>query len=289
MKKSYILIFFAVISFGFVYSINFFTNSTFISPEIEIRPRQEKIYENVILYFRCPTNNILAKETRYIVRTVESRAAIILKELIKGPVDPKLQPILSPRTKIYSVLIVGDTVYVNFSIEFSADLPRREIDEVLAVYSVVNSLTEIDNINNVQVLIEGERSYAFLNHFSLREPLVRNEKLTKETIDLPIDVLRLYFKHLENQEIRQAFNLIYCPKEFELGYSTFFYETMKKIQNYKRIEINEFVISYETKGVILTIDYTVEQMSGETVLFENATYQFRNYSGEWKILRNSEL
>ncbi|MCD5415264.1 MAG: GerMN domain-containing protein [Clostridiales bacterium] len=156
------------------------------------------------------------------VRTVESRAAIILKELIKGPVDPKLQPILSPRTKIYSVLIVGDTVYVNFSIEFSADLPRREIDEVLAVYSVVNSLTEIDNINNVQVLIEGERSYAFLNHFSLREPLVRNEKLTKETIDLPIDVLRLYFKHLENQEIRQAFNLIYCPKEFELGYSTFF-------------------------------------------------------------------
>lgn len=111
---------------------------------------------------------------------------------------------------------------MNFSIEFSADLPRREIDEVLAVYSVVNSLTEIDNINNVQVLIEGERSYAFLNHFSLREPLVRNEKLTKETIDLPIDVLRLYFKHLENQEIRQAFNLIYCPKEFELGYSTFF-------------------------------------------------------------------
>ncbi|MCD5415265.1 MAG: hypothetical protein LR001_09820 [Clostridiales bacterium] len=64
---------------------------------------------------------------------------------------------------------------------------------------------------------------------------------------------------------------------------------MKKIQNYKRIEINEFVISYETKGVILTIDYTVEQLSGETVLFENATYQFRNYSGEWKILRNSEL
>ncbi|MGV8146671.1 MAG: GerMN domain-containing protein [Alkaliphilus sp.] len=289
MGRKFVWIVFISICFVALYSINVFTNSALETPELEIQPHPEKIYETVALYFRCPIEDILVKEYRGIERTFESRSEIILRELINGPDNNMLHPTLSPRTKIYSVIAVGDTVYVNFSEEFYKDLPIQEIDEVLATFSVVNSLAENYDDKKVQILIEGERPYVFLRYLSLREPLFKNERITKETLVAPIDVLRKYFKHLENQEIRRAFDQIYRTTAIGIDYSIYFHETMKNIQNYKTIEIKSFTISHSDEGITLTVDYVVELMSGELIQHENKTYRFRNHFGEWKIFKNDEL
>ncbi len=232
----------------------------------------------------------MVEELRAIERTFESRSEVILRELIKGPANSSiLHPTLPPRTKVYSVLTIGETVYVNFSKEFYTDLPRREIDEVLVAFSVVNSLTKSDYISKVQILIEGERPHIFLKYLSLREPLIRNETITKETLASPIDVLRAYFEHLANQEIRRAFDYTYRTREFGLDYTKFFRETRYKIQNYKNIEIKLFVISYSSEGITLTVDYVVELTSGEFITYEKEVFEFRNHFGEWKIFKRSMI
>ena len=289
MKKKHVYILFVAICAIIVNSVNVFTNSALEAPELEIQPSPEEIQETITLYFRCPVEAILVEELRVIERTFESRAEVVLRELIKGPANSILHPTLSPRTKIYSVLTIGDTVYVNFSKEFYTDLPRRELDEVLVAFSVVNSLTKSDYISKVQILIEGERPHVFLKHLSLREPLVRNEKITKETLASPLDVLRSYFKHLENQEIRRAFDYTYRTPEFGLDYSMFFRKTRDKIENFKNIEIKTFVISYSSEGITLTVDYVVELTSGEFITHEKEVFEFRNHFGEWKIFKRNKL
>ena len=46
-----------------------------------------------------------------------------------------------------------------------------------ALYSIVNSLTELDNINKVQFLIESEKTNQPAWIFDLSKPIERNEEI----------------------------------------------------------------------------------------------------------------
>lgn len=83
----------------------------------------------------------------------ETEEQIVLRQLIAGPVEEGLYPVLSGETKVLGVSTKDGICYVDLSAEFLDKLP--EVSEEVTIYSVVNSLAELPGVYQVQFLIDG--------------------------------------------------------------------------------------------------------------------------------------
>ena len=72
-----------------------------------------------------------------------------------------LYPVINPETKIINILTKDGICYVNLDSSFLTVV--NNVSTEVAVYSIVNSLVELDNINKVQILVNGEVPSTFSN------------------------------------------------------------------------------------------------------------------------------
>ena len=139
----------------------------------------------VILYFPVRGKEFLEKELRKIPKQnmVLNQARILLEELIKGPYKPNSRASLPAETKLRAVYFHAGTFLVDFSSEIMSKHPAGPCEEALTLYSVVNTLTELDKKAKVKFLVNGQEIPTLKGHFSLREPLTRFEPLTVSVSD----------------------------------------------------------------------------------------------------------
>ncbi len=110
------------------------------------------------LYF--PTKDGIGMGVEYRVITVNSMDEVgksqgILNELFAGPKEAELAPCLSGGTLQVSS-IQGDVCTLNIDEEALSNLISDEENFDLKLYSIVNSLTELDSIEKVVFLLHGE-------------------------------------------------------------------------------------------------------------------------------------
>lgn len=116
----------------------------------------------VKLYFAGEdgTNLIAAtREKRYSTSMLRER--FVVEELIAGPSGQieGLYPSINPNTKVLSVTTRDGVCYVNLDDNFLTVVNNVSTD--VSIYSIVNSLSELNSINKVQILINGEVPSAF--------------------------------------------------------------------------------------------------------------------------------
>lgn len=94
------------------------------------------------------------REKHYSTNTPLER--FIVEELIAGPSGQVegIYPTINQETKIVNVITKDGICYVNLDSSFLTVVNNVSTD--VAVYSIVNSLVELSNINKVQILINGE-------------------------------------------------------------------------------------------------------------------------------------
>ncbi|AXA36886.1 MAG: hypothetical protein D6691_09535 [Candidatus Hydrogenedentota bacterium] len=108
------------------------------------------------------------------------RARAIATRLIEGRDAAFLRSPIPAGTKLNAVFVTGNLVIVNLSKEFVNNLRPNVDDELLAVYSLVNSLLfNIEGVDGVQILVEGERLPTLRGHVDLESPLIANPALTR--------------------------------------------------------------------------------------------------------------
>ena len=98
------------------------------------------------------------REKHYSTNTPLER--FVVEELIAGPIEG-LYPVINPETKIINILTKDGICYVNLDSSFLTVV--NNVSTEVAVYSIVNSLVELDNINKVQILVNGEVPSTFSN------------------------------------------------------------------------------------------------------------------------------
>lgn len=129
---------------------------------------------NITLYFSDAEASSLVREIRRIkVPKGESMEKLIVTELIRGPQKEKTYRTIPAETKIRSVETTDGVCFVNLSSDFINKYNGGTSAELLTVYSIVNSLTELSNVDRVQFLIEGEKKDIFI-HMILNEPIARD-------------------------------------------------------------------------------------------------------------------
>ena len=101
------------------------------------------------------------REKHYSTNTPLER--FVVEELIAGPSGQieGLYPVINPETKIINILTKDGICYVNLDSNFLTVV--NNVSTEVAVYSIVNSLVELDNINKVQILVNGEVPSTFSN------------------------------------------------------------------------------------------------------------------------------
>ena len=129
--------------------------------------------EKAALYFAGDQAMYLEPEFRE-VKTGGNLPQTIVEELVKGPAEQGHFPTLPKTTRVLSLEVQQGIAYVNLSGDFERDYPGGTTGEAMALGSVIRSLTELENINAVQFLIEGKKVDVLAKgHVELNRPLER--------------------------------------------------------------------------------------------------------------------
>jgi len=140
----------------------------------------------VHLYFASEDGSKLKLEIRYIPLadakgSTNSLATRIVDELISGPNSKSgLKATMPKDSKQVSKVSIDNTkgvATVNLSSEFVNNHPGGIDTERLTIYSIVNSLTELKEIQEVSFLVNGEKRKEFKGNFQFDIPFPRTVSL----------------------------------------------------------------------------------------------------------------
>lgn len=129
---------------------------------------------NLTLYYANETRDGLLLESRDVVRTnTVSQERLVVEQLLAGSKEGAY-PVLPKDTKILNVSTADSICYVNLSGGFLNG--ELEAAEYIPIYALVNSLTELQTVNKVQITVDGSADVLYRNSISLSAPFERNEK-----------------------------------------------------------------------------------------------------------------
>lgn len=152
--------------------------------EVEIQPAEEITDEQmrqtiVTLYYQNKETKELMPEGR----TIDSKELLsdpyvtLMKLLIEGPKSENLQSAIPEGTRVIKAELKGDILYLDLSKEFIDNHEGGEEAENLTIYSIVNTVTELNEVNSVKILINGREDQSFNdNKINFRNAFVRIEK-----------------------------------------------------------------------------------------------------------------
>jgi germination protein M len=138
----------------------------------------------ILLYFGDDQALYLLPEKRNIKIdedfTDEMLASSIINELIAGPDNKDLRPTIPEESKLLSLKIEDGIALADFSEEIKSNHWGGSAGETMTLSSIANTLTELDSIDKVQLLIEGKAVETLAGHWDTSQPLERNETIIKK-------------------------------------------------------------------------------------------------------------
>ena len=143
--------------------------------------KEENIKTTLRLYFANEEGNALIAVNREISHNADlsnvSMEKIVLEQLIKGPANNETYPVISPVTKIVSVTVKDGVCHINFDSAFETAVNNVATD--VTIYSIVNSLSELNTVNKVQISIDGDTDNKFRDKYEFSTVFERNLSLVK--------------------------------------------------------------------------------------------------------------
>ena len=152
-------------------------------PISEIQPQEEISDEQmrqtiVTLYYQNKETKELIPEGRIVdAKTLYTDPyATLVNLLISEPKNENLKSTIPTDTKILKAELKGDIVYIE-------NHQNGLDDENATIYSIVNTLTELNEVSGVKILVNGKENKSFKDEvISFKDPFVRNESLIKTNI-----------------------------------------------------------------------------------------------------------
>lgn len=132
------------------------------TPQEEIS--KEQLRQTIVsLYFQSKETKELVPEARLIdiKEIINDPCDKLVNLLIEGPKSEKEERLIPENTKLNKSYMEGDCVTLDFSIDF---LNYDKLDEKVKtnmMNSIVNTLTQLTEVNSVKILIDGNQNEEF--------------------------------------------------------------------------------------------------------------------------------
>lgn len=139
------------------------------------------------LYFADESGTGLVEVIRpaVVYNTNISMEKLVVEQLIGGPKNDSIYPTVNPDTKILSVTVKDGICYVNLDETFLTQI--YNVTSEVTIYSIVNSLVELPNVNKVQISIGGKTDVVYRENISLTTIFERNLELVGNAEGLNAD------------------------------------------------------------------------------------------------------
>lgn len=134
-------------------------------PEEEIS--EEQLRQTIVtLYFKNKENGQIETETRKVDVNVLIKEPYnyLITELINGPKNEKLERTIPDGVKLNSTKLDGDVLIIDFSKEFILNASEQKDEQNKLLNSIVNTLTELTEVNYIRILIDGEENKGFTDN-----------------------------------------------------------------------------------------------------------------------------
>lgn len=154
-------------------------------PEVsEIQPEEEISDEQmrqtiVTLYYQNKETKELMPEGRNIdaKELLTDPYTTLMNLLIETPKNEKLQTAIPTGTRVLKAELKGDIVWLDLSKEFIDNHAGGQEAENATIYAIVNTLTELKEVNSVKILINGRENQGFKDKkINFKNAFVRIEK-----------------------------------------------------------------------------------------------------------------
>lgn len=166
-------------------------------PPINPLPNEGKL--EVTLFYPNQQLTHLVPEIRIINSDNNDLSSTVIEELFKGTDKKGLVNIIPKSIKFLSVDVLEGTAYVNLSSNLK-DNNMSEKEEAFILYSIVNTLCKLGNINSVQILLDGQMSDRFINVYSIKEPLSYSSLIVEEDYINLISVIKNYYNSITSND-----------------------------------------------------------------------------------------
>ncbi len=130
------------------------------------------------LYFPNQDASLLTPVVRSASVPEKEVIKAIFRELDSPP--PGIAKPLPKGTTLLGATVKDGIATLNLSKEFQKNFSGGTNAEQIVLFSIVNSLTTLSNVQSVQFLLEGQKQDALLGHMDTSVPLKRNETIIKK-------------------------------------------------------------------------------------------------------------
>lgn len=126
-----------------------------------------------ILYFSSADGQAIVSEQRKVYYDSNtSKEQMVVENLLLGPDGADAKSALPQGTRLIDVTTNAGVCYVNLSADFLNQ--NYDILETVTIYSIVDSLTELDSVQKVQIYINGETKNVYRDAVDISAPLERD-------------------------------------------------------------------------------------------------------------------
>lgn len=139
---------------------------------------QQEDRVDLTLYYADNEGQYLFAERRSVqIAEGEKLEEIVLRELAKEPQTPDLTRLIPAEAEVLSVSTENGIITVDFNENLRDNFYGGSSSEALLIYSIVNTLTELEGYEDHQVklLINGQEFESIGGHMSAEDSFSRNE------------------------------------------------------------------------------------------------------------------
>jgi len=131
-------------------------------PQEEIS--DEQLRQTIVsLYYKNKDTKELIPEGRLIdvKLLLDEPYTTLMQLLIDGPKNQNLEKCIPEGTKINKIELKKDVLNIDLTKEFIENHQGGEEEESRTIYSIVNTMTALTEVNGIKILIDGEENMEF--------------------------------------------------------------------------------------------------------------------------------
>lgn len=144
-----------------------------VSPQVEAAKVQTQ--ETKVYYPDESGTKLVPVEREIKFADENEKYSAAVDQLMKQPKEKELTTIFPKHAKINSIKREGETAIVDFDKDIAKGFVGGSTGEEFLINSIVDTLTEFDEIEQVKFLIDGQEVETLSGHMDLSEPIKKSQ------------------------------------------------------------------------------------------------------------------
>lgn len=248
----------------------------------EISPFSKGLSRLTRLYF-IHENQLVSENRTIVIEKLETELSTV-QELKKGSrVDIYYAPI-NQDVEIISVKTSDRICYVSLSEEFMIE---NEEQFSLNVMSIVNTLTELDAVDYVQILIDGKRVDRD-SEVKLSEPIARNTAMVQSKELTHKDIVKKFLEYISTGRYYLAYDMIDSRSKQYVNFDDF-RESMVVIRNDIKGHAQKYIFASRENGqYVIQVKYVIREFANTEDVILNSESP-REFSFAWPVVQEKGI